>query len=306
MKSTLFFFLSGIWVISFPLAVMAQKKNVIVKERSRKLVWSDEFNDNGHPASSKWSYEQGFVRGVDSQVYTQNRLENASVKDGYLVITGRKETVANPDYSRAKKAALELKKGARDENAGGTKPLMVRKFSDSVARYTSASLITLGKAEWTYGRIEVRAKVPAAKGSWPAIWMLGANRSSVGWPACGEIDIMEFVGRLPGNVFANVHYADAADKKKHLNKSNRLTSVSPSAGFHTYAIDWDSASIRFYYDDKLYNTFDITSAGSGPENPFRKPFYLVLNLALGGSMGGKLDDATLPQQFMIDYVRVYQ
>ncbi|MCX7011895.1 MAG: glycoside hydrolase family 16 protein [Candidatus Sumerlaeota bacterium] len=247
-----------------------------------ELAWSDEFDSAGLPDSSKWNYEEGFVRNQELQYYTRARQENARVEDGMLVIEGRKERYKNPKYNPASQ-----KWPSSREYAG----------------YTAASLTTQTKASWRYGRVEVRAKIPQGKGVWPAIWMLGDNIGKVGWPACGEIDIMEFVGKDPNHVHATVHYKMGG---KHRSSGNKLQTETPYADFHIYAMEWHPDRMDFFFDDTKYHTFQIDDAGTGDDNPFRKPKYLILNLALGGSWGGEMDDSVLPQKFLIDYVRVYK
>jgi beta-glucanase (GH16 family) len=236
-----------------------------------KLVWSDEFNYQGLPDPAKWDYEEGFVRNGESQYYTRARLANARVENGHLVLECRKEHFTPPNHAPVD--------------------------------YTSASLITLNKESWQYGRIEVRAKLPTGRGVWPAIWTLGTNITQVGWPACGEIDIMEFVGKETNNVHGTVHYAVAGH---HQSDSATMYTPRPDAGFHTYAIEWTPDRIDFYFDREKYHTVLTAKAGAPADNPFCKPHYLILNFALGGSWGGPIDDTMLPQQFLIDYVRVYQ
>ena len=171
------------------------------------------------------------------------------------------------------------------------------------ADYTAASLITAGKASFLYGRIEVRAKLPKGQGVWPAIWLLGTNMTSRGWPRCGEVDIMEFVGKEPDRVRATVHFTRDG---KHASKGGKLTTSAPSDDFHIYALEWFPERMDFYFDQQKYFSFNLDEAGAGPDNPFRKPQYLLLNLALGGDWGGPMDNGVLPQQFKIDYVRVLQ
>jgi beta-glucanase (GH16 family) len=248
-----------------------------------KLVWSDEFNYTGLPDSAKWNFEEGMVRNHEKQFYTKGRKANAVVKDGALVITAIKEQFVNKAY-RAGNTAWQRK--------------------DSAADYTSASINTKGKADWKYGKIVVRAKLPAGKGVWPAIWMLGSNISKVGWPICGEIDIMENVGFEPDRVYATMHYLDPAAKKPVQNMKHTL-SQTLSSEFHIYTLEWDEKFIKIYLDDTLYQAFNIDDAGTGI-NGYRQNQYLLLNLALGGDWGGKIDDSIFPQQFIIDYVRVYQ
>ena len=249
-----------------------------------RLVWSDEFDAPGLPDTNKWNYEFGFVRNNELQFYTRARQENARVENGMLVIEGRKERFPNPAYRP------------------GADPQRNRRAGRQFADYTAASLITRDKAAFLYGRIEVRAKLPQGKGVWPAIWMLGTNRV-VGWPRCGEIDIMEFVGKEPDAVHATVHFAKDS---KHASKGSKTNTPAPYNDFHIYAVEWFPDRMDFYFDQQKYFTFDLDAAGAGPDNPFRQPQYLLINLALGGSWGGPLDDSVLPQKYLIDYVRVYE
>jgi beta-glucanase (GH16 family) len=251
-----------------------------------KLVWSDEFNVPGLPDPAKWDYETGFIRNNEQQYYTRARKENARVEDGVLIIEARKERWKNPAYDPAGKG----------KGRGGRS----REFAD----YTSASLTTRGKASWTYGRIEVRAKLPAGRGTWPAIWMLGTNRQ-VGWPACGEIDIMEFVGFEPGIIHANIH----TKKYNHVlktGKGDKITIADASEAFHVYAVEWRPDRLDFFADDQKYFTFQNEGTGADVW-PYDKDQYLILNLAIGGSWGGQkgIDDSIFPQRYCFDYVRVY-
>ncbi len=236
-----------------------------------ELVWSDEFDHQGLPDPTKWGYEEGFVRNHESQYYTRARLENARVENGLLIIEARKE-----HFTPTNRAPVE---------------------------YTSASLVTLNKMNWRYGRIEVRAKLPQGKGVWPAIWTLGTNESKVHWPACGEIDIMEFVGKETDNIYGTLHYAVDG---KHQSDGGKLETNNPSGDFHIYAIEWSTNRIDFFFDKEKYRSVLIDKAGKGEDNPFRKPHYLLINFALGGSWGGPIDETLLPQKFQIDYVRIYR
>lgn len=249
-----------------------------------KLVWKDEFKYTGLPDESKWSYEEGLVRNKESQYYTKARKENAYVKNGFLTITARNEKYKNDAY-----------KPDTDN----------WKSQDSLAAYTSAALITKGKHSWTYGKVEVRAKLPKGMGVWPAIWMLGTNIDQVGWPACGEIDIMEYVGFEPENIYATLHLKDPLTGKR-VRDGKRTQLKEPFAGFHNYILEWDSWQIKIFCDNQLYQIVDIDRAGKGIDSSFRNPQYLLLNLALGGSWGGKIDENIFPQEFVIDYVRVYK
>ena len=232
-------------------------------------VWADEFNYEGLPDKNKWDYETGFVRNREKQYYTKARPENARVENGTLIIESRKE---------------QYEKG----------------------QYTSASLHTWHKAEWLYGRIEVRAKLPTGKGMWPAIWMLGTNRDKVGWPACGEIDIMENVGFDPDTICANIH-TRAYNHVKKTNKGSKIKAEKPHEQFHIYAIEWNEDRLDFFLDDEKYFTFNNEGTGNDAW-PYDKPHYLILNAAIGGSWGGRrgIDDTIFPQKYYIDYVRVFR
>jgi len=217
-----------------------------------QLVWSDEFSrePDGLPDPAKWGYEEGFIRNHESQYYTKARKENARIENGQLIIEARKE---NYVYDNS----LEH----------DTMP----------AHYTSAALETIGKADWQYGRIEVRAKLPAGKGVWPAIWTLGSDIKQVGWPRCGEIDIMELVGKQPGIIHGTLHYFVNG---KHASKGGQLPIAQPDASFHVYAAEWTPDRIDLFVDDKKYVSFDTSLADNDGQNPFHKPHFLILNLAL--------------------------
>ncbi|NJK93586.1 MAG: glycoside hydrolase family 16 protein [Bacteroidetes bacterium] len=242
------------------------------KKGYTKLVWADEFEYSGSPDSSKWDYEKGYIRNNEMQYYT-NKTENVRVENGNLIIEAH-----------------------RDSSVVGNDTLNV----------TSASLITAGKQEWTYGRVEVRAKIPSFLGSWPAIWMLGSNIHEVGWPKCGEIDIMENVGFDPDTVHFNIH-TEAYNHVKGTNKGKKVYLKDPEAEFHVYAVEWFEDRLDFYLDS--VKVFTFANEGNGTDVwPFNKPHYLILNLAVGGAWGGVMgvDEKALPQKFLIDYVRVYQ
>ena len=227
-----------------------------------KLVWDDEFDTPGLPDPTKWAYEEGFVRNNEAQYYTKARLENCRVENGALVIEARKELFPNP-------------------HGGTARP----------AGYTSASIYTLGQASWTFGRLEMLAKLPRGNGVWPAFWTLGDNVSAVGWPACGEIDIMEFVGKTPDKVFGTLHWKHGG----HQAKGGNLTVKEPWADFHVYAVEWSADRMDFFFDDTKYNSIALAAAADdGSSNAFRKPHHLKLNLAVGGSWGGKIDESFLP------------
>jgi beta-glucanase (GH16 family) len=251
-----------------------------------KLVWSDEFDKPGLPDSTKWDYESGFLRNHEKQFYTRARSENARVDDGLLIIEARKETYSIPAPTPKGKGRSRV----NSENAD----------------YTSASLTTRGKAQWTYGRIEVRAKLPSGRGTWPAIWTLGSSFDQVGWPACGEIDVMEFVGLEPGVVHANIH-TKKYNHAIHTGKGDKLAVADASAEFHVYAVEWDERRIDFFVDSHKYFTFRNEGIGTDAW-PYDKDQYLIINLAIGGDWGGQkgVDNNIFPQRYYIDYVRVYQ
>ena len=238
------------------------------------LAWSEEFNGEGLVDGAVWNYERGFIRNREAQYYTAGRAQNVAMRGGNLVITARKE-----DFS---------------ENGQD-------------AKYTSGSINTKGKKAFHYGRIEVRAKLPVGQGNWPAIWMMGVEG---GWPRGGEIDIMEHVWASKNTVHATVHWSDKAkaaanNNNGHTSKGSKIEDQKPYEDFHVYAVEWDADKMAFFMDDAPYFTFTISDAGEGADNPFRKPHYLLLNLAIGGSWGGAIDDAIFPCEYLIDYVRHY-
>lgn len=252
-------------------------------EEKWKLVWSEQFQYTGLPDPGKWTYEQGLVRNHEAQYYTANRKENARVENGELIIEARKETFANPKYDP----------NGRDWRS---------RTKD--AQYTSASITTRNKASWLYGRFVVKAKVPGGHGCWPAFWMLGVNDRTVGWPACGEIDTMEWFSQRPLMVKGSVLFINNAGKFQSVSKDTRTTPAPPD-DFHTYETRWYPDRIDIFVDDVKYNTMHIDDAAAGDANPFRKPMYLLLNLAMG-STSGKIDDSKLPERYEVKYVRVYQ
>ena len=232
------------------------------------LVFSDEFESPGAPDPAKWGYELGYVRNDEAQYYT-SRSENVRAEGGNLVIEARKE--AYQGYA-----------------------------------YTSASVNTRGRFEFLYGRVEVRAKLPTGNGTWPAIWMLGTNIGQVGWPSCGEIDIMENVGFDPTHVYGTIHTA-AYNHVLGTAKGSNTTVPNPWEDFHVYAMEWLADRIDMFVDGQKYFTFRNEGTGSGTW-PFDKPQYLLINLAIGGSWGGQkgIDDSLFPHRYLIDSVRIYQ
>jgi len=249
------------------------KECTFTPKSEKKLVWSDEFDYTGLPDSTKWAYESGYIRNGEMQYYMPNRPENARVENGNLVITALKDSMV---------------------------------IGSDTVRVTSASVITNGKQDFTYGRVEVRAKIPVFLGSWPAIWLLGSNISEVGWPMCGEIDMMENVGYNPDTVHFNIH-TKAYNHTIKTNKGKKVYLPSPQNDYHIYALDWTPEKLDFFLDNQLVFTF--ANEGKGAEVwPYDKAHYLILNLAVGGAWGGQngVDLKALPQEMLIDYVRVYQ
>jgi len=236
-----------------------------------KLTWSDEFNYTGLPDSAKWSYDAGGNGWGNNELeyYTKADTNNAVVHNGYLYLAARKQQKGN--------------------NA-----------------YTSARLVTKGKGDWLYGRIEVRAKLPAGRGCWPAIWMLPTDWKYGGWPASGEIDIMENVGFMPDSIFGSIH-TKSFNHVIHTQKTKGLFLKDPYTAFHVYAVEWDAQEIRFFVDGNKYTSFQNTHKGFA-EWPFDQRFHLILNIAVGGGWGGQkgVDDSVFPSSMIVDYVRVYK
>jgi len=257
-------------LVSLVMINCAKAKNVSGEKSKSELIWADEFNGTGLPDASKWGYEVGFVRNEEKQYYTLERKQNVRQEAGNLVIESLKE-----DFQGA--------------------------------NYTSASINTLNKKLFEGDiRIEISAKLPQGKGIWPAIWMMGANIKQVGWPKCGELDIMEFVGHTPGKVFGTLHWWDitSAKEDKHLSKGNNLMVSNLHTNFHVYSLERKGKTISLFIDGKNLLTF--AAPATAYENTFTGPLYLLLNTAVGGSWGGDIDDSIFPQKFLIDYVRVYK
>jgi beta-glucanase (GH16 family) len=236
-----------------------------------RLAWSDEFNYKGLPDSTKWTYDTGGHGWGNNelQYYTRADTQNVKVNNGSLFITARKQNIES-------------------------------------SKYTSARLITRTKSTWTYGKMEIRARLPKGRGIWPAIWMLGDNITTAGWPRCGEIDIMEHVGYDPDTVVGTVHTM-AYNHTKGTQIGKRLFLADPYTAFHVYGIDWNAESMDFTLDGKPY--LHIKNEHKSADHwPFNQSFYLLLNVAVGGNWGGHkgVDDAIFPTSMEVDYVRVYQ
>lgn len=248
-----------------------QNISVYVNE-DLQLVWSDEFDTNGAPDNSKWNFEIGdgcpnlcgWGNG-ESQYYT-DRSDNVIVEDGLLKITAKKETYQGSEY-------------------------------------TSTRMITKDKYEFTYGKIEIKAKLPEGKGTWPAIWLLGANIDTVGWPACGEIDIMEHWGHNPTKVSSATHTPSCSGGCGNTQVGE--TTVSDFATeFHVYGLEWTAEELRFFLDDTLLYTYNPAVKNSETW-PFDNPQFFILNIAMGGSWF-TIDPNFAESTMEIDYIRVYQ
>ena len=225
------------------------------------LIWSDEFDVPGPPDPAKWGYDIGAGGWGNAELeYYTNRTDNAIVSGGTLKIT------------------------AKSENYLGS-------------AYTSARLLTKDKFSFKYGKIEISAKLPAGAGTWPATWMLGNNFLTAGWPACGEIDIMEHRGIELNKIFGTLHYPGHSGS--NADGSTVLISNATTA-FHKYAMEWSAATIKFSVDDVVYKTF--VNSGSVP---FNQNFFVILNVAMGGNFGGTVDPAFSNAAMEVDYVRVY-
>lgn len=250
------------------------------KGTNYELVWSDEFEVDGKPDPSKWDFEEGFLRNRELQWY---QASNARCVGGNLVIQARQERVENPIF----------RSDSGDWRA-----------SRRYAEYTSASLITKPHLAWTYGRVEVRARIPIDKGAWPAIWTTGLGR----WPDAGEIDIMEY---YEGMLLANFVHADEDGRDKWKDSKHPLIKFAGrnwEKDFHVWVMEWSTDEIRLYVDEMLLNSFTVRDAASAKVpgfNPFEKPHRLRLNLAIGAN-GGDPSAAAFPLRYEIDYVRVYQ
>jgi len=243
-----------------------------------KLVWADEFDVAGPPQASNWRYETGFVRNMELQWY---QAPNATVTDGMLTIEGKRETVANPNYLA----------GSSDW-----------KRSRQNASYTSSSITTSGKHTFTYGRFEARARIDVRQGSWPAFWTVGTMG---GWPAGGEIDIMEFYA---GKVLANVCKPNGSTCAwSSITKNVSTLPAGWANQFHVWAMEWDATKIDLFLDGALMNHFSVADAvPAGTTNPYvARPVYIIVNLALGAN-GGDPSTTTFPIKYEVDYVRVYQ
>lgn len=274
-------------VMAFSMGIHAQTAAPDDASKYR-LVWQDEFSQDGPLNPADWGYELGYVRNQEPQWY---QPQNATCENGNLVITARKETVPNPNCDP------QSKDWTRNRVA---------------APYTSASVITKGKHELKYGRFEVRAKIPVTDGAWPAIWCLGLKPVTGEWPACGEVDILEFYSH---KIWANTAWYGANGGSAWDSCPTPFTHFTDkdkdwAERYHVWRMDWDSLSIKLYLDGEMLNETDLTQVHQPlndfcrVENPFRQPLYLILNLALRTPDG--IDESKFPLKYYIDYVRFYE
>ncbi len=236
------------------------------------LVWNDEFSGTALDGNV-WNYEIGNGSngwGNNELEYYTNSTKNTFVSNGNLIIEARKESIGGFNYS-------------------------------------SSRITTQNKKSFTFGRVDIRAKLPKGKGIWPALWMLGTNISSVGWPACGEIDIMELLGQDPSKAYGTLHYG--ASSATHGSKGNPYSLSDGSTfydQFHVFSMEWKQDQVKLYVDNNLYLTVNKTDLGSTPY-PFNAPFFFIFNVAVGGNWPGSPDaTTTFPQRMIVDYIRVYQ
>jgi beta-glucanase (GH16 family) len=272
------FLLLSTFLLLTTLAVVAAPQSGTPSRSGWKLVWSDEFSasDGSAPDAAKWAYDLGGNGWGNREVETYtSRLENAQIQNGNLVITSRKERFTGAD--------------------------------GIVRDYTSARLKTQNIFSQAYGRFEARIKIPKGAGMWPAFWTLGNDITQKGWPKCGEIDIMENIGREPGINHGSLHGPSSVALTSDLTGTLVLpVGQSLGDGFHVYAMEWEPGTVRFYLDSNNYAAFTRSQWPTGGEWVFDHPFFMILNLAVGGAWPGNPDETTqFPQQMLVDYVRVY-
>lgn len=256
---------------------LAQERPALAPEGYR-LLWSDEFETPGLPDPAKWSYDTHANRtgwyNNELQYYSAGRPENARVENGNLVIEARRETLAGqPDH-------------------GGQ-------------HYTSARLLSrTPTGGWTYGLFEARIKLPCARGTWPAFWMLPDDAAA--WPNGGEIDILEHVGHRAGTVFGTIH-TGAFNHVRHTEKQGSVQLDDACTAFHVYQAHWTPEAVVFSVDDQPYYRFANDGSGDRTHWPFDAPFHLILNIAVGGDWGGQegVDETAFPQAMQVDWVRVW-
>ncbi|MDX2188237.1 MAG: glycoside hydrolase family 16 protein [Bacteroidota bacterium] len=260
------------YTIILAILLLTNHKSMAQEIVSYKLIWSDEFENQGLPDSTKWNYEQGCsIRNHESQYYTYKNINNAYCNNGILTLGAHLESVNN-------------------------------------CTVTSASITTKGKFEFTYGKVEIRAKIPKGAGTWPALWMMADSKKYGQWPKNGEIDLLESVGWDANKIHCNIH-TEAYNHVKKTNKGKSIEVPNLYNEFHVYTLEWSTAELAFYMDDEIVFTYENETQVDDPTIwPYNRPFYLLMNLAIGGDWGGVkgVDTNIFPAKFEIDYVRVYQ
>jgi len=258
----------SVGVIARSISGLTTKKviqiNVTVNPPNPSLVWSDEFNSEGVPDGTKWNYDLGNGSGgwgnQELEYYT-SRPENIIVQGGVLKIKAIKENYAG-------------------------------------FQYTSARIQTKDKFSFKYGKVEISAKLPAGIGTWPAIWMLGSDFNTTGWPGCGEIDIMEHRGSELNKIFGTLHYPGRSGGNAD---GGSLAIANATTTFHKYTVEWSASAIKIYVDDQL-----IHSVANSASIPFNHDFFFIMNVAMGGTFGGSVDPAFTNSTMEVDYIRVYK
>ena len=237
--------------------------------RPWKLTWSDEF-DGASVDTTKWTIETGIAFGTQQKDFDTDRPENIALKDDMLVFTARKEAFQGNDY-------------------------------------TSGRMKSAGKITRQFGRFEARLKIPRGQGMWPAFWLLGDDYDTAGWPACGEIDVMENRGADVTTVHGSIHGPGYFGGSSYTQAFKLDGTATFSDDFHVFAIEWEQGVIRWYVDDVLYQTRSADTLPRSKSWVFDRPFYMILDLAVGGQYGGDPDDTTVfPQTMLVDYVRIYE
>jgi beta-glucanase (GH16 family) len=269
------FGMASLLLVSLP-SCSNSPSNTPAPPPSSVLTWSDEFSgtNGSFPDAGKWVVETGGKGWGNNELETYTkRTQNLHVQDGNLIITASKETYTGTD--------------------GVTR------------QYTSARIKTAGLFDQKYGRFEARIKIPEGQGMWPAFWMLGDNIDTLGWPDGGEIDIMENIGKEPDKAHGTIH-GPGYSGSGGLGGTFTLPSGKLADGFHIFAVEWETAAIRFYVDGNLYETRTPADLPPGTKWVFDHPFFIILNVAVGGDWPGSPDDTTVfPQTMAVDYVRVY-
>lgn len=241
--------------------VSASKTIVVYVPSASNLLWSDEFNVDGTPDGTKWGYDigAGGWGNNESQYYT-SRSENVNISNGTLKIIAKKESYMGSNY-------------------------------------TSTRMLSRGKFSFKYGKVEIKAKLPGGGGTWPALWMLGDNIGTVGWPSCGEIDIMEYAGNRPNKITCALHHPGHSGGNPD---GGNTTITNAETEFHIYTLEWSASTIKIGVDNQHYFVFANSSS-----IPFNQNFFLILNCAMGGNYGGAIDPNFTSSTLEIDYVRVY-